>query len=103
MNKKDIENADHAPVFDMKAAKAKFGAAVDNSRKARKTRLKAVAQATDGRSLRARGRTEQFNFKSTPGLKKRAQQAAAAQGISLAEWMENAVEVALGGGGADAE
>jgi hypothetical protein len=92
----EIESVESPPIFDMAAAKAKFGAIVDSSRKGRKTRQKAVASATDGRSLRARGRTEQFNFKSTPGLKKRAQEAAAAQGITLAEWMEHAVEAALG-------
>jgi predicted HicB family RNase H-like nuclease len=86
---------EHAPIFDMEAARKKFGTKVDSSTKARKTRHKAVANAKDGRSLRASGRTAQFNFKSTPGLKQRAQEAAAAEGITLAEWMEQAVEAWL--------
>lgn len=84
-----------APIFDMKAAAAKFGAAVDNTRRARKVRHSVVSSATDRRSLRATGRTDQFNFKSVPGLKKRAQEAATAEGITLAEWMERAVTAAL--------
>ncbi|MCV0371745.1 hypothetical protein [Filomicrobium sp.] len=87
---------DNVPVFDMAAAKANFHPVIDNSRKGRKARHQAVSRAKDGRSLRATGRTEQFNFKSTPGLKKQAQAAAQKQGLTLAEWMENAVKAALG-------
>ena len=67
----------------------------DNSKAARKKRQQKLADAVDGRSLRASGRTEQFNFKALPGLKARAQKAAAAEGKHLAIWMEETVEAAL--------
>ena len=54
-----------------------------------------MAEAVDKRSLRATGRTEQFNFKTLPGLKERAQKAAEAAGIPLALWMENTLLAAL--------
>lgn len=69
----------------------------DGSASARRARHKRLASAVDGRSLRASGRTEQFNFKCTPGLKKLAQDAAVRDGITLAEWMERAVEAAIRG------
>jgi predicted HicB family RNase H-like nuclease len=73
-------------------ARKKLTPKLDNRRKKRQKRL---ADSVDRRSLRASGRTEQFNFKSTPGLKARAQEAAVRKGITLAEWMERAVEAAL--------
>ena len=86
---------DETPIFSMKDVKAKFGPLVDDKRKSRKQRQKVISKAADGRSSRATGRTEQFNFRSVPGLKERAQEAAAQNGMSLAEWMEIAVEAAL--------
>jgi predicted HicB family RNase H-like nuclease len=80
---------------DLRAARAKFAAKVDGRKAARKTRQKRLSASTDGRSLRASGRTEQFNFRSSPGLKKSAQNAAAGRGITLAEWMEEAVEAKI--------
>lgn len=93
---------DSAPIFNMAEAVAKFAPKVDNSRKARKSRHKTVSNATDGRSLRASGRTAQFNFKALPELKPAAQQAAREAGLTLAEWMEAAVNAALGEGRVDA-
>lgn len=61
----------------------------------RRERETAVAKSVDGRSLRATGRTEQFNFRAREGLKSRAARAAAAEGITLGEWMERAIEAAL--------
>ena len=80
-----------APIFDMRAAREKFRPRVDTSRKTRKSKLKNLDGTADRRSLRESGRVAQFNFKSTPGLKERAQKAAALRGLKLAEWMEEAV------------
>lgn len=55
--------------LDMAAARAKFSAKVDGGKAARKTRQKKTADAVDGRSLRATGRTEHLNFKATPQIK----------------------------------
>jgi hypothetical protein len=55
--------------LDMAAARAKFSAKVDGRKAARKTRQKKTAEAVDGRSLRATGRTEHLNFKATPQIK----------------------------------
>ena len=62
---------------------------------ARKAKRKKIADTVDKRSLRATGRSEQFNFRARAGLKERAQQAAEAAGVTLAEWMESAVEAYL--------
>lgn len=64
--------------------------------KARRAREKQVKSTIDGRSLRATGRTEQFNFKSKPDIKIAAMQAAKAEGLTIAEWMENILVQALG-------
>lgn len=56
-----------------------------------------IRKVVDGRSLRKTGRTAQFNFRARDDLKKAAQEAAKADGISLAEWMEAAIEAALSG------
>ena len=63
--------------------------------KERKQKEKKIRAAVDGRSLRVTGRTEQFNFKAREGLKERVAQAAAGEGLSIAEWMERAIEAAL--------
>ena len=99
--------ADHdAPVFDMKAAKVKFAATVDNSRKGRKTRHKAVSNATDGRSLRSTGRTEHLNFKALPTTRNKIDEAAAHLGIPKSLWLEQLVHAAhaelFGDGSGDA-
>jgi predicted HicB family RNase H-like nuclease len=61
----------------------------------RKKRHKELADAVDGRSLRTTGRTEQFNFRCSEGLKQKAQAAASRADMTLAEWMQHAVEAAL--------
>jgi hypothetical protein len=80
------------PIFDMAAARRKFNASFDNSRSARKRREVSVASVIDRRSLRATGRTEQFNFRARVGLKDAVQAAAQQAGIPVAEWMERAAE-----------
>jgi len=86
--------------WDMEAARAKLRPKVDQSKRGRQSRQRKIARsvsasARDGRSLRTTGRTSQFNFKALPGLKPAAQKAAAAAGLTLAEWMETAVNAAL--------
>jgi hypothetical protein len=83
------------PVFDMAAARRKFNAAFDNTKTGRKQREVGVAKIVDGRSLRATGRTEQFNFRSRAGLKEETQAAAKRAGMTLAEWMERAADAML--------
>ena len=80
---------------DLRKAREKFASKVDGRKAARKSRQKRVSDSVDGRSLRATGRTEQFNFRSNPGLKDLATEAAERAGITLAEWMENAVHAQL--------
>ena len=95
---------DDTEIYDMEKARAKFAAAISPKKRERKARAKQLTASIDGRSRRSTGRTEQFNFKSSPGLHQRAKEAAAKSGLSLAEWMEALVEAALGkdGGGKDA-
>src|SRR5262245_7211772 len=86
--------------WDMAAARAKLAPQHDNSKKARQSRQKRIAKAVDrsakdGRSLRSTGRTAQFNFKALPELKPAAQKAAEKAGLTLAEWMEEAVTAKL--------
>jgi len=97
--------------WDMAAARAKLAPQHDNSKRARQSRQKRIAKAvdrsaTDGRSLRSTGRTAQFNFKALPELKpaalKAAQKAAEKAGLTLAEWMEEAVTAKLREEGIDA-
>src|SRR5262245_43216735 len=92
---------------DMAAARAKLAPQHDNSKRARQSPQKRTAQAvdrsaTDGRSLRSTGRTAQFNFKALPELKPAALKAAQKSGLTLAEWMEEAVTAKLKAEGIDA-
>lgn len=90
-----IEDDDtKVPVFDMRAAKKKFGPAVDTSPKARKSRQAAISNATDGRSLRATGRTEHLNFKATPATREMVDDAAKTLGIPKSLWLEQVIHEA---------
>jgi hypothetical protein len=51
----------------------------------------------DGRSLRATGRTAQFNFKCLPEIKSLIHETAGSEGVTVAEWMERAMLAALRG------
>jgi predicted HicB family RNase H-like nuclease len=87
---------DTATAHSFLAARAKWAAkGASQAKKARKQKRKQIADSVDGRRLKATGRTEQFNFRAREGLKERAQGAAEAAGIPLAEWMEQAVEAYL--------
>lgn len=83
------DQSGNAPIFDMSQALAKFGTKVDNSRKARKSRHKTVSNSTDGRSLRATGRTEQLNFKALPMIRELIEQHVPKGSRSL--WLEEAI------------
>jgi hypothetical protein len=85
---------EHAPIFDMKSAKAKFGAKVDSSRKGRKSRHKAVSNSLDGRSLRSTGRTEHLNFKALPETRTMIDEAAKLLEIPKSFWLEQIIHEA---------
>ena len=75
--------------LDMVAARAKFSAKVDGRKAARKARQKKAADAVDGRSLRATGRTEHLNFKATPRIKEALAKYVTKGKTSL--WLEEAI------------
>src|SRR5262252_6998109 len=75
--------------LDMAAARAKFSAKIDGRKAARKTRQKKIADAVDGRSLRATGRTEHLNFKATPQIKQTLAKHVPKGKTSL--WLEEAI------------
>jgi len=82
--------------FDMSAARKLWEQKNVTRKKAdRKGQRKKLVASVDKRSLRATGRTAQFNFRATPGMKAEAQAAAEAAGLSIAEWMELAVAAYL--------
>ena len=78
-----------APIFSLKDALAKFGAEVDSSRKGRKSRQKTISKSSDGRSLRATGRTAHLNFKAKPGVKAALDEHVGKGKLSL--WLEEAI------------
>jgi uncharacterized protein (DUF1778 family) len=90
-------------VFSMNRVRKKFSAVSKpaNTTKAvsaaaqRKQGEAEIRKVVDGRSLRATGRTAQFNFRSRADLKGAVQEAAKANGMTVAEWMELAIEAAL--------
>ena len=86
--------SDDGEIHDFEAARKKWEAKLDTSAKGRTSRQQNLAKSADRRALRATGRTEQFNFRCKPGLKVKAQSAADDSGLTLAEWMERAVEAA---------
>lgn len=91
-------------VFSMNRVRKKFSAVgkTANTTKApvsaatqRKQGEAEIRKVVDGRTLRATGRTAQFNFRSRAELKTAVQEAAKANGMTVAEWMEHAIEAAL--------
>ena len=75
--------------LDMAAARAKFAAKIDGQKSARKGRQKKMEKSTDGRSLRATGRTELVNFRAHPRIKQAIADHLARGKISV--WMEEAI------------
>ena len=62
----------------------------------RKRREKQVRSLTDGRSLRQKGRTVQFNVMIKPEIKQAILDHVAAEGISMADFTERAFLKGLG-------
>jgi predicted HicB family RNase H-like nuclease len=94
----DFENDAEA----MAKARAKWqakGKSKGSEVKERKAREKQIRSAVDGRSLKVTGRTVQFNFRCREEIRAGVADAAKAEGIKIAEWLERAIEAALGAGG----
>jgi hypothetical protein len=85
----------------IKAAWHKFNGQVDTRRKARKQRRKQALKASDRRSLRATGRTEQLNIKAAPRIK--ALLAAHVENGGLSLWIEEAILAKLRAEGVDVD
>ncbi len=62
---------------------------------ARKQREKQARSVVDGRSLRAKGRTEQLNVKVRPDIKQALAERVEAEGVTIADWLERMLETAL--------
>jgi hypothetical protein len=86
----DIEPQDAEDVMIRLRAQFKTENFKTNS-KSRRGREKKVRSAVDGRTLKATGRTEQFNFKCTPDIKRGVVEAADEEGISMAEWLNRGI------------
>jgi hypothetical protein len=70
-------------------------------KKARQKKRQKIAGTVDKRSLRATGRTEQFNFRTDPETAGRIREAAASADMSIVDWMEEAVVAYLAKPGGD--
>jgi hypothetical protein len=87
---------DEGEAYDMAAARKLWELKKVGKKKSdRKAQRKRLADAVDKRSLRATGRTAQFNFRTTAEIGAKAREAAKAAGMPIAEWMEKAVEAYL--------
>jgi hypothetical protein len=58
----------------------------------RKQREKKARSLVDGRTLKAKGRTEQLNIKVRPDVKQALAALAGAEGITITDWLERIVE-----------
>ena len=75
--------------WDFAKARAKLAPKLDGRKAARKNRQKRLADAVDGRSLRATGRTEHLNFKARPEIKTLLAEHIPKRTVSL--WLEEAI------------
>lgn len=62
----------------------------------RKAREKKARSVVDGRTLKAKGRTEQLNVKVRPDIKQAIAELVESEGGTIADWMERTLETALG-------
>jgi hypothetical protein len=85
--------------WNFAVARAKLAPRLDASKSARKDRRKRLADAVDGRSLRATGRTEHLNFKATPEIKTLLAKHVPKRMVSL--WLEEAIIAKLKAEGVD--
>ncbi len=65
----------------------------------RKQREKKARSLVDGRTLKAKGRTEQLNVKVRPDIKQALTALAGADGITITDWLERIVEEKRGAKG----
>jgi hypothetical protein len=75
--------------WDFARARAKLAPKVDNRATARKARKKVLANAVDGRSLRATGRNQHLNFKASQRIKGLIAKHVPKGSVSL--WLEGAI------------
>ena len=85
--------------WDFAKARAKLAPKLDGRKTARKKRQKRLADAVDGRSLRATGRTEHLNFKARPEIKALLAKHVPKGTVSL--WLEEAITAKLKTEGVD--
>jgi hypothetical protein len=83
---------DGGQVSSFAAARAKAAAWFDNSRQGRKKRHKRTAKAVKTRSLNGTGRLDQINFRCRSDLKTQVYRLIEESGMSVAAWMERALE-----------
>ena len=62
----------------------------------RKAREKKVSKMVDGRTLKAKGRTVQINFKAKPKIREALDARLAEERMTIADFMERTLETALG-------
>jgi hypothetical protein len=80
----------------MRKLMSSFSPAVTPKKAVRKQREKKARSVVDGRTLRAKGRTEQLNVKVRPDIKRAIAERIEADGITIADFMERTLEAALG-------
>jgi hypothetical protein len=88
--------------YDLKVWREMSAASLDLSKRGRKVRLKKLADSapkTDGRSLRATGRTEPLYVRMNPAVKKAMEKHAGKGNITL--WLEKAILTQLEAEGYD--
>ncbi len=89
----EIELTSGDEEWDFARARAKLAPELDTRKAARKKRQKQLADAVDGRSLRATGRTEHLNFKAKPEIKALLARYVRKGRVSL--WLEEAIVAKL--------
>lgn len=85
----EIELTSGDEEWDFARARAKLAPELDTRKAARKKRQRQLADAVDGRSLRATGRTEHLNFKAKPEIKALLASHVRKGRVSL--WLEEAI------------
>ena len=85
--------------WDFAKARAKLAPKVDNRTAARKARKRTLADAVDGRSLRATGRNQHLNFKASQRVKDLIAKHVPKGKVSL--WLEGAILAKLRSEGID--
>ena len=85
--------------WDFAKARAKLAPNVDNRTAARKARKRTLADAVDGRSLRATGRNQHLNFKASQRVKELIAKHVPKGKVSL--WLEGAILAKLRSEGID--